>query len=114
MNAEVVLNVAEFLDLLLAELTLEDVLKAPCLVVDSESLDVVLSELLRGVVCSHLVLVWVSEILILFHDVTYVFLGFFNVAGCIVISALQLGCCGIVVNNFDSLFLVVVFRLDTR
>ena len=46
MNAEVVLNVAEFLDLLLAELTLEDVLKAPCLVVDSESLDVVLGKLL--------------------------------------------------------------------
>ena len=99
MNAEVVLNIAEFFDLLLAELTLEDVLEPACLVVDSESLDVVLCKLLRGVVCSHLVLVWVSEILILFHDVTYVFLGFFIVAGCIVIRALQLGCMGSVVNN---------------
>ena len=70
MYAEVVLDVAELLDLLLAELALEDVLEASRLVVDAEALDVVLGELLRGIVCGQLVLVWVSAIFLFFHDVT--------------------------------------------
>ena len=114
MYAEVVLDVAELLDLLLAELALEDVLEAPRLVVDAEALYVVLGELLRGVVCGHLVFVRVNEILIFFHDVTYAFLGFFNIAGCMLIrSALQLSCLVIVVNNCNSRFFVFNFHLDT-
>ena len=115
MYAEVVLDVAELLDFLLAELALEDVLEAPRLVVDAKALDVVLGELLRGVVCGHLVFVWVNEILIIFfHDVTLAFLGFFNVAGCMLYrSALQLSCLVIVVNNCNSRFFVFSFCLDT-
>ena len=70
MYAEVVLDVAELLDLLLAELTLEDVLESACLVVDAQSLDVMLGELLTGEVRGHLEFVDVFIIVVLFHDVT--------------------------------------------
>ena len=71
MHAEVILDVAELLDLLLAELTLEDVLEAACLVVDAQSLDVVLGKLLTGVVRGQLEFVYVPIIVVVrFHDVT--------------------------------------------
>ena len=83
MDAQMVLNVTEFLDFLLAEQALENVLEAAGLVVDAEALGVVLRKLLGGVVRGHFEFVWVRLVLFLVNDVTGILLLFRNVAGCI-------------------------------
>ena len=82
MDAQMVLNVTEFLDFLLAEQALENVLEAAGLVVDAEALNVVLCKLLGSVVRGYFEFVWVRLVLFLVNDVTGVLLLFLNLVGC--------------------------------
>ena len=99
MDAQMVLNVTEFLDFLLAEQALENVLEAAGLVVDAEALNVVLRKLLGSVVRGHFEFVWVHLMLFLVNDVTGILLLFLNVVGCnLRLTGLLLGCLQVVKN----------------